>query len=77
MSFTLDDVTISESCGPEKVSFHMMVYDGKTAWDTGLSNKPTLKSSQRHSIDWLRAETLLHPDKYNCVTFTTKSGVIL
>ena len=63
MSFTLDDVTIGESCGPDKVSFHIMVYDGKYAWDTGLSKIPPFNSSQRTFIEWLKAETLLNPDK--------------
>ena len=61
-TFKLDDVTIGERCGTEKVSFHVMVYDGKNSWETGFSKQPPYTSSQRHFIQMLRAETLRSPD---------------
>ena len=75
-TFKLDDVTIGDSCGTEKVSFHVMVYDGKSCWETGFSKQPPHTSSQRHFIQMLRAETLRSPDVQDCLVFIRKSGEV-
>ena len=53
-SFSLDHVTIGESCGSEKLSFHIMIYDGKYAWNTGLANEPPYNSNQQTFITLMR-----------------------
>ena len=61
--FTLNDVIIGDSCGEDKVSFHLMIYDGQKAWDTGYAKEKPFNSSQKHFVSLLRNETLRNPEK--------------
>ena len=75
-SFTLDHVTVGESCGSDKLSFHIMIYDGKYAWNTGLAKQPPYNSSQKTFINLMREETLKNPERWDCLTFVRKDGKI-
>ena len=76
VSFTLDDVTIGESCGSEKYSFHVMIYNGTHVWDTGKANRPPYNSSQHYFMKLLREETLRDPVLWDCLTFVGTTGII-
>ena len=75
-SFSLDHVTIGESCGSQKLSFHIMIYCGKYACNTGLAKEPPYNSSQKTFITLMRDETLNYPEKWDCLTFLRHDGLI-
>ena len=58
-----EHITIGDSTGVGKVSFHVMVYDGIHAWDNGLSKQPPFTSSQRHFVELLKNESLQNPSR--------------
>ena len=74
--FNLDMVTIGESCGKEKVSFHIHVYDGMNAWKIGLTNGEEYYRCQKYFITLLRKETLENPEIQDCLTFKRNNNVI-
>ena len=73
---SLDDVIVGDSCGPGKISYHIMLYDGEYAWDIGRALVPPFHSSQCHFIRLLRAETLRNPSKWFNLTYMHVNGML-
>ena len=62
MALDLETVIVGNGSGKDKISYHVMVYDGVYCWDTGLAKKPPYQSSNKHFVCFLRQETLQNPD---------------
>ena len=68
----MSHVTIGDGSGPDKISYHIMIYDGVHAWDTGLAKNPPYSSGQKGFIALLREETLRNPKRWNNLTYKDK-----
>ena len=72
----MSHVTIGHGSGPDKISYHIMIYDGVHAWETGLSNSPPFSSGQKGFITLLKEEILRNPKRWNNLTYMDKQSTL-